>query len=523
MPESETKQGYVSALHKELSNLHHMHTFSPVSSTESVPKYKIGHSKLIFNKKFNADGSFNKYKCRLVFLGDRWIDYYNNKTYAGTVMSESINLLFSIVAERNMEFIVADCRTAFLHSSVPSNQDIYMTRPSGLDDTHMPPLVKLHKCLYGLPMAPAQFRDHNHKVLTALGFRPLVSDPRVYRRCYDNGEEAIIMVHVDDMGIATTSVALQNQILEQLSHTYTLELKSDEYLGMSIIRDRDTKSITLLQKAYVEELSDRFNMDKPSSYPLTPMVEPSNPADEPLLPDDITLYQAKVGALLYVATHTRPDILYAINIASRHSKSPSTADMAAVDRIIHYLMGTSHLGLHLHSDEGIVLSATVDASYACHADRKSHSGFTLHIGSSSGSFLTKSKKQTVTADSSTIAELIAAFLASKEIAWARSILTELGYQQDHPTILHEDNQSTIQMINNDSNSQKTKHIDVRYNYVREKVAAGDIVMKYCMSSDMTSDILTKPLAPKPFLHLRPKLLGMSVVTDLYLDLGTFKG
>jgi hypothetical protein len=67
--------------------------------------------------------------------------------------------------------------------------------------------------------------------------------------------------------------------------------------------------------------------------------------------------------------------------------------------------------------------------------------------------LTKSKKQTVTADSSTIAELIAAFLASKEIAWARSMLTELGYQQDHPTILHEDNQSTIQMINNDSNTK----------------------------------------------------------------------
>jgi len=133
-------------------------------------------------------------------------------------------------------------------------------------------------------------------------------------------------------------------------------------------------------------------------------------------------------------------------MASRSCQSPSICDMPAVDRIIFYLMGTSQLGLHLRSSEGIVLSATVDASYASHADRKSHSGFTLHIGSSSGSFLTKSKKQTVTADSSTVAELIAAFLASKEIAWARSILTELGYAQSHPTVFFEDNQSTIRSL-----------------------------------------------------------------------------
>jgi hypothetical protein len=227
MPDSPAKDGFVAALQNELSNLKLMDTFSPVPSEASIPKHKIGHSKLIFCEKFHADGSFNKHKCRMVFLGDRWIDYYNNKTYAGTVMSESINLIFSIIAERDLEFIVADCRTAFLHSPVPSDQDIYMKRPPGLNDSHMPSIVKLNKCLYGLPMAPAQFRAHNHNVLTSLGFRALVSDPRVYRQTYDNGEEAIIMVHVDDMGIATTSLDLQKQIIDAISKTYTLELKID--------------------------------------------------------------------------------------------------------------------------------------------------------------------------------------------------------------------------------------------------------------------------------------------------------
>jgi len=269
----------------------------------------------------------------------------------------------------------------------------------------------------------------------------------------------------------------------------------------------------------------------PNNFPLTPMSETIHPLSEPLLPDDVSLYQSKVGALLYVATHTRPDILFAINHASRQAKAPTVNDMDAVNRIIFYLVGTSHLGLRLCSTDGITLSATVDASYASHPDQKSHSGFTLHIGSTSGSFLSKSKKQTVTADSSTVAELIAAFSASKEIAWARSFLTELGYQPSAPTILYEDNQSTICMINNDSNSQRTKHIDVRYNYVREKVATGDIQMKYCPTEDMISDILTKPLAPKQFLHLRPRLLGMMLYDDIFSsfkgcddnDVGLFKG
>jgi hypothetical protein len=173
------------------------------------------------------------------------------------------------------------------------------------------------------------------------------------------------------------------------------------------------------------------------------------------------------------------------------------------------LAGTPSLGITFHSGEGVILYATVDASYGNHVDRKSHTGCTLHIGRNSGSFLTRSKKQTVTADSSTIAELIAAFTATKEIMWARSLLTEIGYPQLAPTIVYEDNMSTIAMVNNDGNSQKTKHIDIRYNLTREQVKNKVIAMEHLNTENMTSDILTKPLAGTPFLHLRPLLLGLA--------------
>ena len=105
------------------------------------------------------------------------------------------------------------------------------------------------------------------------------------------------------------------------------------------------------------------------------------------------------------------------------------------------------------------LWATVDASYGTHEDRKSHTGCTLHIADDSGVFMSCSKKQTVTADSSTVAAFIATHLASKEVMWGRALLSEMGHTQLEPTVLCEDNMSTIAMIQNDCNGQKTKHID----------------------------------------------------------------
>ena len=221
-----------------------------------------------------------------------------------------------------------------------------------------------------------------------------------------------------------------------------------------------------------------------------------------------TEYQSKIGSCLWIVNSTRPDCLYAINILSRYTHSPTINDMKAVDRVLQYIASTPEHGLVFSSTEGVVLYGTVDASYGNHEDRKSHSGCTLHIGRNSGAFLSRSKKQTVTADSSTVAELIAAHLATKEIMWARSMLAELGYPQLNPTILQEDNMSTIHIINNDCNTQKTKHIDIRYNLVREQVQKKNLSMLHLSTKDMTSDMLTKALSPTIFLHLRCKLLGM---------------
>ena len=224
-----------------------------------------------------------------------------------------------------------------------------------------------------------------------------------------------------------------------------------------------------------------------------------------------TDYQSRVGSILYVARHTRTDILFSVAVSTTKAQHPTTADLTAVNRIIAYLVGTKDLALQLGSDEGVVLYATVDASYATHDDSKSHTGCTLHIGKDSGAVIAISKKQKITSDSSTIAEFIATHLVAKEIIWCRGLLNSLGYPQNSPTVLFEDNQSTISMIKNKCNGKRTKHIDVRYNMIRELCAKMIIIMTYLASKDMTSDTLTKALAPAPFIHLRRKIMGNCVL------------
>ena len=472
--------------------------------------------KSYFPKKFNSDGSFLKYKCRIVFRGDRWKDYWHNKTYSGTVIADSVRLLFAIIAAEDMEFIKVDVGTAFLNADVPAGQVIQMYSPTGLPDTYLPPVIQLKKCLYGLPFAPAEFRRHRDNTLTSIGFQALQSDKRVYTKSYPEGK-AFIMVHVDDFGIATPTIAIREDIISSLQKTYTLTYNETEYLGMTIVRDRANRTLTLTQTGQIDEMLEDFRISLTGSHPVTPMVE--SPRTEHsdnnklLLKKGITDYQSRVGSLLYLATHTRPDILYAVNMASRQCKSPTEGDLDAVDRILNYLAGTRTLGLCFHAPSGVKLVATVDASYGTHTDRKSHTGITLHIGESSGSFLTRSKKQSITADSSTAAEYIAAHSAAKEIQWARSLLDELGYKQQEPTVLFEDNKSTITMVNNDSHSQKTKHIDIRYHYIREAVQRKQLVMEHLPTKEMTSDIATKPLGPTEFLRKRPLLLGMTAVIN----------
>jgi hypothetical protein len=225
---------------------------------------------------------------------------------------------------------------------------------------------------------------------------------------------------------------------------------------------------------------------------------------------DQEIYMSLVGSLLYASVMTRDDIKYAMAFTTSAMKQATNYHMTTAIRILHYLLGTKNLGRTLGGKSNLNFWATADSSYASHDDRKSHYGFTLHFGDKSGAFYSTSKKAKIMAISSTEAEYIALFEAGKIIAWARQFLDDLGFPQNIPTLLFEDNMSTILMVKNGNDKGKTKHMDVRYHYIKELVDTGKIILQHLSTTEMISDILTKPLVLGPFIYLRNKLLGMNI-------------
>ena len=498
-------EAWHAAVHSEIQSMFTSGTLLPLSIPESdISKYSVLKTQLIFDIRYNADGTPKKYKVRLVGRGDLqpWDSY--GETYAGTANIRSVFMMLGIAAEQDLELEALDVKTAFLYP-IYDGPKLIVVRPSGLTDADMPQYMELGKCIYGLKQAARAFREHLDLSLKGIGFLPTRADPCVYIKHVDS-DYILACVHVDDIGLAGTSTAIITDTKQHLSKIYELTSNPnmDSYLGMNIKRDREKKSLFVFQGGYIDSLLNDYQVSygKPPSTPMAISAIDSDCATQltELSPERIRDYQARVGSLLY---------LYAVTSCARKCKSPTDQDWNAVVRILRYISSTRDLGLTFHSGEGIILYATSDASYASHVDRKSHTGCTLHIGRTSCSFYSHCKKQDVTALSSTEAEFVATTEAAKEITWARLLLAELGFPQLQPTVLYEDNQSTIKLITSDSYRSKTKHIDVRYHYVREQFTGGTVTIEYLPTDEMTSDILTKSLGTGSFTYLRSKLLGIS--------------
>ena len=293
--------------------------------------------------------------------------------------------------------------------------------------------------------------------------------------------------------------------------TITIKDNVDSFLGMQISRNRDNKTISLSQPGYIESILSKFNTNPcpNDKLPTTPMMQSDLIDDLPthLTPSQQTLYMKIVGSLLFLATRTRPDISFVVNYLTLYMTKATQHHLNICYRVLNYLSKTKTLPLIFNGTGGHNFSVMVDASYASHHDRKSHYGLSVHMNSNSGSCIAISKKGSLLALSSTEAEYIGLFEASKIIMWFRQILTELGFPQTSPTTLYEDNKSAIHIVNNGNDKGRTKHMDIRYHLVRDLVKNHHISVCYKPTEDMIADILTKPLDVKHFKYLRKFLLG----------------
>jgi hypothetical protein len=217
---------------------------------------------------------------------------------------------------------------------------------------------------------------------------------------------------------------------------------------------------------------------------------------------DATLYIHIIGSLMYL-TITRPDICFAVNIFSQYLVEPKRVHLVVAKHVMRYLKGTLDYGLCYIGDCDFILYGYTDSDWVGSAlDRKNTSGYCFSLGSAMTSW--QSRKQSNSALSTTEAKHIAACFTSCEAIWLRKLLTCMFYLEMEVTMILYDNQSCIKMTENPVFHDKTKHIEIRYHYIRDMVQKGVVKLHYVGTDAQVANVLTKPLSRVKLEYFREK-------------------
>lgn len=325
-------------------------------------------------------------------------------------------------------------------------------------------------------------------------------DPSFYIFKSKNGA-MFLALYVDDGLLAATNVSLIKVFLSELRKHFkiTETHKVSSFLGVCISKLPDG-SIFISQEKYIEKILENFNMSNANavSTPIDTGWESTNSSEiKYKIP-----YREAVGNLMYLQTISRPDISFAINVASRAIESPKEIHWSLIKRIMRYLKGTADVGLLYCKRDSF--EAYSDADYAGdRKTRKSTSG--ILCKNASAAITWQSKLQSCISLSTTESEYVSAASAVKEMIWLKRLLTACDSCQKDEFCLYVDNMSAIKLIKNPEFHQKTKHIDVKFHFVRDMYEKRVIDVKYIRSDEQIADIFTKALPKQRFLDLRCKL------------------
>uniref|UniRef100_A0A2N9EW40 Integrase catalytic domain-containing protein n=1 Tax=Fagus sylvatica TaxID=28930 RepID=A0A2N9EW40_FAGSY len=415
-------------------------------------------------------------------------------------------------ASLDLELEQMDVKTAFLHGDL--EEEIYMVQPEGFEAKGKEHKVcRLKKSLYGLKQAPRQWYKKFDSFMVGQGYTRTDADHCMYVKQFPNGKFIILLLYVDDMLIVGQDANMVGSLKKELFKSFDMKDlgPARQILGMQILRDRKAKKLWLSQEKYVERVLERFNMKhaKPVSTPLGghfKLSKKSCPSSNKEKENMESIpYSSAVGSSMYAMVCTRLDITHAVGVVSSFMVNPGKEHWEAVKWIFRYLRGSSKSCLSFGSSKP-VLEGYTDADMAGDLDgRKSTSGFLFTFAGGAVSW--QSKLQKCVALSTTEAEYIAATEAGKEMLWMKRFLQDLGLKQDE-YVVHCDSQSALDLSKNSTYHSRTKHIDVRYHWLRLIVDQQLMQLRKIHTDKNPADMLTK-VVPKEKLELCAGSAGMN--------------
>ncbi|KAJ1254455.1 hypothetical protein BS78_K061300 [Paspalum vaginatum] len=316
------------------------------------------------------------------------------------------------------------------------------------------------------------------------------------------GDTLLVQIYVDDIIFGGSSHALVSKFAEQMSSEFEMSLMGELqfFLGLQIKQGREGTFVH--QAKYTKDILRKF--DKGDLNPMaTPMsTQTALDADKEGEVVDQREYRGMIGSLLYM-TATRPDIQFAVCLCAHFQASPRLSHRQAVKRIFRYLKYTLELRLWFSSASLLSLRVYSDAAFVgCPLERKSTSSTYQFLGSSLVSW--SSRKQSSVATSTTEAEYIAAASCNSQLLWTKSTLSDFGLSFKKIPLLV-DSTSAISVAKNPVLYSRTKHIDVRFHFLRDHYEKGDVDLIHVETENQLADIFTKPLDLSVFARLRGKL------------------
>lgn len=482
------RQNWLAAIQEEKDALVKNKTWTLVDADEAQDVKPLT-SRWVFKVKDSGH-----HKARLVIRGcEQKYGINYDETFSPVVSPNSLRILFALAADNNNRIISFDVKTAFLYGNL--KETIYMYPPESFNYKNK--LCKLTKSLYGLKQASLNWNERFTNFLKQNDLIQLKTDQSVFKHKKSN---LILAIYVDDGILIGKDIKEMDKLIKSLEREFSIKIEKDPkgFLGMEIKRTKT--SLTLNQALFARQILQRFGMEDAKIVSTTVIKSENNEVNAL---NTSFPYRETIGSLLYLANKTRPDLAYAVNLASRRIEKPTNQDVIAVKRILRFLKGTLDKGITFYNDSKEIV-AYCDSDFAGDIDsRKSTTGYVILF--CGGLIAWGSKKQPTIALSSTEAEYIAASECCRELLYINSMLKEM-LENSLSTVLKIDNQSTISLIKNGIINKRLKHIDVRYRFVHEMYKIKSINIEYCPSDVQLADMLTKPLGRVKFDELVGKIM-----------------
>ncbi|XP_045810820.1 uncharacterized mitochondrial protein AtMg00810-like [Trifolium pratense] len=344
------------------------------------------------------------------------------------------------------------------------------------------------------------------KFLNEIGFKKCVTEHGVYVKKDAAKGVIIICLYVDDLLITGSNESYISEFKGDLKEEFEMtDLGLMTYfLGIEFLRNE--QGILMHQTRYASEILKKFEMDK-CNVALSP-AEPRSQLTKCAEEEDVdpTFYRKLIGSLRYLC-NTRPDLAYSVGIASRFMERPKGSHLIVVKRILRYVKGTINYGIMFPAsdrDKECKLVGYTDSNWCGdHEDRKSTAGYMFFYGGSPISWY--SKKEPVVALSSCEAEYIAASLNTCQAIWLKNLIEEISQDRCETVTLKIDNVSAINLAKNPIAHGRSKHIELRFHYLREQVSNGNLALMHCRSEEQVADLLTKAVTVQVFEKLRSEM------------------